>query len=203
MNHILVTRCSFEDKPLLRRYLDISRRILVPALNAQTTKAFTWIVICRTEDRELLARELEFPFCPVENRKELIEYAVKTDARIQTRHDVDDYLAPEYIETIQSTAAQLLDGHPQLNRFLIQSQPLRMDLSTGQERAIKLYTETRTSMHLSLVQRTEVSTNVFARMHKDMWREVAADAGAVVSLPGHPTRWVIWGGNLSLNPKRA
>ena len=199
MNHILVTRCSFQDKDLLRRYLGISRQIMVPALNAQTVRAFTWVIICKSEDRDLLARELDYPFHPVANRKEFIDYAVKTDARIQTRHDIDDYLAPAYIETIRNTARKLLDGHPQLDRFLIQSQPLRLDLTTGQESTIKLYTDVRTSMHLSLVQRCGASTDIFARMHKEMWREVAADSRAIVSLPGHPTKWVIWGGNISLN----
>lgn len=101
----------------LEERLDLLRRFTLPAVAAQTTDAFTWLLLCdETTDPEALAQlraeERRLPSMRVvmtsEDRRPLaaVRAAVRSDADvlITTRLDSDDAIADGYVEAIQDYA---------------------------------------------------------------------------------------------------
>lgn len=192
MKHIVFTRINFDDKELMSKYVKISKEVLIPTLKSQTCKNFTLLILCKPEDEEYLRKELDFPFVRIGGN--FVEYVIKNEINIQTRHDCDDWMAPNYIELIQNTYKENIDKK---DKFLVQSQPLRLDYNTKKTIQIKKYHEKRCSMHLSLCQKN-VTNHINERIHSKMF-EIADH---VIMLPGNPTQWVIHGDNKSVKNGR-
>jgi len=188
MKHTIFTRINFEDKKLRDEYLAITKDVLIPSLKSQTNQNFTWIIL--TSDADYLRKELDYPFITVDDGGEYIRYAINNGINIQTRHDCDDYMAPDYIETIQelySRNIKLIDS------FLIQSQPLKLMYHEDIIKKIKPYHSKRCSMHLSLCQKNVVH-HINERKHGQM-HEIASH---VITLREGITKWVIHGNNISV-----
>lgn len=196
-NHIILTRIRFDDRKLMDRYLKVTRGVLVPALMAQTCKDFEWIIMCNDSDHQYLRSQIAHDFIPVKDHQQFLDFASGMNSLIQTRHDCDDWMSPTYIETIQRCARRLLKDHADKDRFLIQSQPVKEDIRTGKITKLSKYTDRRTSMHLTLVQR-KLTTNIHARQHSEMWKE----AQYVHNLGEGYTKWIIHGDNITLNRRR-
>jgi hypothetical protein len=192
MKHIVFTRINFDDKELMSKYVKISKEVLIPALKSQTCKNFTLLILCKSEDEEYLRKELDFPFVRIGGN--FVEYVIKNEINIQTRHDCDDWMAPNYIELIQNTYKENIDKK---DKFLVQSQPLRLDYNTKKTIQIQKYHEKRCSMHLSLCQKN-VTNHINERIHSKMF-EIT---NHVIMLPGNPTQWVIHGDNKSVKNGR-
>ena len=167
----------------------MTKEFLVPSLKSQTCQNFKWLLMVRKEDIEFLTNEIDFRFIPILNNSEMIEYVTSNNVEIQTRHDCDDFMFPKYIETIQNVYEKHKDNYA---TFLIQSQPTQLMYHTGKINKIGNYHDKRTSMHLSICQKS-VKYNIHDRGHGQMWKI----ADKVINLGEGYTQWVIHGDNIS------
>lgn len=189
MKHTILTRMRFEDKDLMKKYLELTKKILVPSLKAQTCQNFEWLIMIRKEDEDFLRSEIDFPFITILNDQQQRDYSVANNVVIQTRHDCDDLMFPNYIEKIQEMYNQNIETY---NTFLVQSQPTQLMYHSGTVNKIGPYHDKRTSMHLSLCQR-EVKFNIHDHGHGQMWKI----ADKVFNIGEGYTQWVIHGDNIS------
>ena len=190
IKHTVLSTCRFDDKDLMVKYLDVARETLVPALKSQTTNNFTWIVMCRPGDIEFIRGYLFLGFTPVHNREEYVDFVKKHNVKIQTRHDIDDWMSSEYIEMIQAIYDEHID---RWDKFLIQAQPRKVDMRTEEETRMNKYHDKRTSMFLSLCQR-KCNHHIQEKKHGQMWQI----APRVVTIPEGYTKWMIHGENISV-----
>lgn len=189
MKHTILTRMRFQDKNLMRKYLKMTKEFLVPSLKSQACQNFTWMLMVMPEDISFLTSEIDFPFISILNENEYIQYATSNNVTIQTRHDCDDFMYPNYIETIQKVYSENKNKY---DTFLIQSQPTQLIYHTGVVNKIGKYHDKRTSMHLSICQKN-VKYSIHDRGHGHMWQI----ANAVLNLGEGYTQWVIHGDNIS------
>jgi len=194
MKHSILTRINFTDLTLLDQYLKVTKKVLIPALKSQTNKNFDLIVITNPEIVDLLRSELDYPFTAVYGNGRCYSYLLDNKINIQTRHDCDDYMSPDYVQKIQET---YLITHKKYDKFIIQAQPTQLIYQTGEETSLKLYSSRRCSMFLSLCQ-TNVTNHVLERKHLQMY-EIASH---VITLPTGYTKWLIHGKNQSLLKKK-
>ena len=190
MKHIIFTRIRFDDKELMEKYLKITKDVLIPSLNSQKNKNFEWILLVKQDDVEYLREQLDYPFTPVLSIDEYFEYVKNNQINIQTRHDCDDWMAPTYVANIHDAYNVNIKNH---DKFLVQSQPIKVMYHTGAVSKLQPYHATRCSMHLSLCQR-DVTNHINERIHAKM-HEVASH---VVTLNGVNTKWMIHGNNITV-----
>jgi hypothetical protein len=135
VQHLLKTRFSVHlggDLPLgwLRERVELLRRFTLPSVAAQTTSAFTWLVLCdEATDRSILeelhAEEERLPALRValtgddRTALDVVRAAVdpEVDVLITTRLDSDDAIADGYLEAVQDYAASF--HHSNLERLLV------------------------------------------------------------------------------------
>jgi hypothetical protein len=189
LNHIIISRASFEDKELLRKYLKITREVLVPGIKSQVNKNFTWAMLIKKEDINFVRDYLEIDFLHFTSNKDFFSYVKEKNINIQTRHDLDDFMSKDYVQIIQETYLKNIDRYDQ---FLIQAQPVLLDYLTGLEVEMKPYTEKRTSMFLSLCQK-----NAAHHIHECNHTRMNEIVPQVITLPQGYTKWVIHGENIS------
>lgn len=194
MKHLLVSRANFSDQVLLKKYLNVSKTVLIPSLKSQTCSNFTWAIITNPESLKTLEESIDFPFVPIFGPSSFPEYAVLNEFNIQTRHDIDDFMADEYIEKIQKKYKSTVKHH---SSFLIQAQPSKLFYSTSLEVKMKPYHSKRCSMFLSLCQ-SDVKNHILERKHGQMY-EITEH---VVSLGDNYVKWVIHGNNKSHSQKK-
>jgi hypothetical protein len=190
MKHLIFTRIFFDDKELMKKYLVLTKEILIPSLKSQSCKNFTWVLMIRKEDEVLLKRELDYPFKAVYSLAEFVKYAINNNFEIQTRHDCDDYMSSNYIETLQKLYEENKD------RFactLIHCQPTKVIYSSGERKKLSPYHDERTSMHLTICQKN-VNHHVYEKKHGEMWKI----SQKVILLPEGYTEWIIHENNISV-----
>ena len=190
MKHTILTRMSFDDKDLMKKYLVLTKNVLVPSLKSQTNQNFTWIIMIRKEDEDFLRGEIDYPFITVLNDAEHIKYANDNNVDIQTRHDCDDFMFPEYIDEIQRIYLENIDKY---DTFIIHSQPTQLIYNTGEIRKISPYKDDRTSMHLSLCQKSP-KHHIHEQKHGQMWKI----SDKVIMIGEGYTQWVIHENNISV-----
>ena len=184
----------FEDKELLNTYLKITKDVLVPSLESQTNKRFIWGAIVFPEDIVFIRNTLKFDFMPFLDCNDLFEYCKLENVNIQTRHDMDDYMSPDYVEEIQNAYKQNIKKY---NTFLIQAQPVKLDYHTDKESAMAKYTDTRNSMFLSICQK-ELKHHIYEIKHVQMYKI----ADTIITLDKNLTKWVIHGNNLTIQRRQ-
>lgn len=189
MKHAIFSLARFKDKDLFKIYLDVSREMLVPNLRNQTEKNFEWVIMVLQEDVSFVKDYLNMKFTPVFNKPDFIDYMQKQKFDIQTRHDIDDWMSPKYVEAIQRIYRENIDKY---DKFLIQSQPRKLDYHTGRETPMGRYHHMKTSMFLSLCQR-EPKHNIIEKNHGQMWQIT----NNIFNVPDGMTKWVIHGNNKS------
>lgn len=194
MTHVIFTRINFEDKDLMKKYLSITKEILIPCLKSQTNKNFIWAILMDPNDYEYFKSELDYPFINFRILSDFIKYLRDNNVEIQTRHDCDDYMSPNYVECIQQTYNNNIKN---LDKFLIQSQPIKVDYNTGVETRLKPYHNRRCSMHLTLCQK-DATNHIYERQHGQMY-EITPN---VIMLGDTFTKWIIHGNNISVNRNR-
>ena len=189
INHVVMSRCRFKDAELMQKYLNVSKKYFVPSIKSQKEKNFTVVIMVRKDDENYIKDFLELDFVAVYDLPTLVDYLIGNKATIQTRHDIDDYMSPNYVSKIQAIYKDAIDSH---DKFLIQAQPVKLDTRTGYEKVMGRYHEKKTSMFLSLCQK-EVTNHIQERKHGLMW-EIAP---RVFTLPEGYVKWVIHGDNIS------
>jgi len=179
-----------ENKQQLEIYLKVTKDVLVPCLNSQINKNFIWATIINPDHINFVKEYLGIDFLSFSNINEFVEYVFKNDVKIQTRHDMDDYMSDTYIDKIQQLYVENIDI---LKSFLIQAQPVRVDYKSKEEFKMGNYTDKKNSMFLSICQK-EVKHHIFERNHGRMY-EVESK---VITLPEGYTKWIIHGNNISV-----
>jgi hypothetical protein len=181
---------NFTDRELLDKYLVITKNILIPALKSQIQKNFTWVLILNKNDESYLKEQLDFPFDAVHGGTEFIEYVKLNKPNIQTRHDCDDWMSKNYVNTIQT---KYVENIKKLKCFIIHAQPTLVDYKTRQEKSLPKYHDQRCSMFLSLCQ-FNVNHHVNEKKHGQMY-ELTKN---IILLPEGYCKWIIHGNNKSL-----
>ena len=129
IKHVIGTRLNYKDENRLKERLQLMKLTLLPCLEAQTNKNFTWIVISEN-NKDLLKKEISYPFVQVRNvyrSREWVDYVKKNSINIQTRLDSDDKVSANYVETIQNEYKKQV----QINdEFIIDFQPIVQDFDT-------------------------------------------------------------------------
>lgn len=190
-NHAVLTRINFEDKDLMDKYLKFTKEFLIPSFKSQTCKDFNWVVICKEKHIDYLKDELKYPFIRIKDRDGFSGFVKKHNFQIQTRHDCDDWMAPNYIETIQRL---FKDNKDKYKSFLIQSQPLKLIYKTGEQMKIGKYHNRRCSMHLTLCQNIVIN-HIHSHQHGHMWKVT----DHIIDLGEGYTKWIIHDDNVSVN----
>ena len=184
MKHLLLTRCKFGDKVLMKKYLEVSKKYFVPSVKNQNAK-FELGLIINPEDVEFVKNYLDLDFVEFNTIEEFINKS--KDYEIQTRHDIDDWFRFDYIKTIQDKWKKSTK-----DKLLIQSFPVKNEIISKTKTRLKPYTNTRLSMHLSLCQK-EPKNNIMEYKHADMYKVT----DNVISLGYGLTKWIIHGENIS------
>jgi len=190
MKHIIVIRMRFKDKELFKKYLSVSKEILAPCLKSQTNKNFEIALLIFKDDEDFVKEYLDIDFVGFQNPADFYEYSINENFNIQTRHDMDDYMSPDYVEKIQEEYDKNIKIY---DNFLVQSQPVKMIYQTKEETKMGKYHDRRNSMFLSLCQKY-VTNHIFERQHGFMY-EITDN---IISLPEGYTKWVIHGENISV-----
>lgn len=195
IKHIVLTRIRFDDKDLLKKYLPITKGVLIPSLKSQVNKNFQWVLLCKKEDVDYLKSELDYPFitehdlgCPYK------EYIKKENINIQTRHDCDDWMSPGYVNEIQRHYCENMGLY---DSFIVHSEPTLLKYDTKKEFVLK-YHDTRNSMMLSYCTKHNSGVSVFDEEHTKMYMLV----DKVIKTKSGLTKWVIHGNNRSVLENR-
>jgi len=193
IRHVVCTRVAFQDEELMMKYLEVSKEMFIPQIEGQGTENFELVLLMREEHVGILKDIFTMPFTPIFSIPEYFEYVIKKGFNIQTRHDIDDWMSPDYIGAIQKAYEETIISY---DRFLIQAQPIRVDFKTGVEEKMAAYTDKRTSMCLSLCQK-EIKDHIWIENHGQMWQI----ANHVVTLPAGYVKWIIHGDNITCRQK--
>lgn len=190
VKHMVLIKMGFIDKDLFKKYLNISKEILAPSLKSQINKNFEIGCIIKKEDISFVKELLDVDFINFSCFKDGFDYMKENNINIQTRHDMDDYMSPEYIQKIQEEYQKNIDLY---DNFLIQAQPVKMMYETKKEFKMMQYNDKMNSMFLSLCQK-DVKNYILERNHGQM-HEIASH---VITLPEGYTKWVIHENNISV-----
>ncbi len=189
INHAIVTRASFTDKARRDKYYKISKEVLIPAIKSQTEQNFVWVLIMHEEDVDYTKNYFDIDFVPIFSVKEYIEYASKNKLVIQTRHDIDDWMSPQYIEELQNIYKKNIQNY---EKFIIHAQPVKYMYHTKKETIMRQYTSTCTSMFVSLCQR-DCTNHILERKHAYLCEIVPT----VFKIKEGYVKWNIHGDNIS------
>lgn len=193
INHAIITRSKFEDKILRDKYYKISKEILIPSLKNQKEKNFDWFVLIAKEDVNYTKEYFEIDFIPIFDIDQFIEYMKTENYLIQTRHDIDDWMSPDYVSKIQQIYKDNIDAY---ENFLIQAQPIRFNYNDKIKQKMVQYHDRNNSMFLTLCQ-TYCNNHILEENHRHMWRI----ASKVFTIPENYVEWVIHSDNRSYKQK--
>jgi glycosyltransferase involved in cell wall biosynthesis len=167
MNHIIITRAKFDDDTLFDKYFEISKKFYIPSLYQQTNKNFEIGLIINLKHKknfdDCLPKDIKVNY--FENFDEYKDYVFKNNINIQTRHDIDDGMTFDYIDTIQILYSTNIE---KFENFIIHAQPIKIDVSTNKKYFIKEFNDTYNSMFLSLCQKN-TTNSVFEKKHGNMF----------------------------------
>lgn len=165
MKHIIYTRCNFNDTDLFYKYFEVMKKWFIPSVKDQTCKNFKlFIYVNKNIPEHSNVIKKEFEGSDVDYILEMPGFKTKLiedKYLLQTRHDCDDYMAPNYVQKLQEMYKEHIDAH---NEFLIHAQPTKLDFNTGEEYMGRIYSDKSTSMFLTLCQR-EVTKNIIQEKH--------------------------------------
>ena len=133
MKHIVITRVNFSNDEKFNNYFEVMKKYYIPSLNSQTNKNFTLGLSVNPNHyqqiRDLIDRDIEIVM--FNNVKEdYREYVINNNFNIQTRHDCDDYMDPDYINFIQKN---IEERKSKINNMILTFQPTKLDYNTGKE----------------------------------------------------------------------
>jgi len=183
MKHLIVTRLWFDSIPLMDKYLAVALKTFIPSLKAQTCKDFEFGILLKAEHVDYVRGKIDVPFTPftggIEQFREVAHTAGYT---LQTRHDIDDWMAPTYIAEIQKIYKANKDKY---DSFIIFAQPVKMIWPSGKLEAVAPYHEKRISMFATICQR-DPKYPIYKGSHGALYKYVEK----VFRLPDGLVRWV-------------
>lgn len=199
MKHILVTRASFDDDSLFYKYFSVIKDLYIPCLAAQSCKHFDVCIIIKNKHKELLENEFKKkeinPIFLIGTDAVYNEWVLNKNYNIQTRHDCDDWMAPNYIEVIQN---EYLKNIGKFDSFLIQAQAVKMHYQTKIEYYTYQFPLTEPSMFLSLCQR-QCDKSILQENHRFFSKIVPT----VIDIGNGFVKWVVHENNIyaRIDPK--
>lgn len=165
MKHIVVTRINFTDIELFKKYYNMMVEFYVPSINSQINKNFEVGFIINPIHISEIKFKLDVPVRYFESKNDFNNYCKNENINIQTRHDCDDWMSYEYIETIQKKYNELIGNY---DKFVIHSQIYKLDSKNGNLYKMSWeYTDKLNSMFLSLCQKN-VENSVLDKKHSEM-----------------------------------
>lgn len=151
MKHAIFTRCNFLTDDVFNKYWEVMKTVYIPSIKSQTCKNFTLYFNTQAPKHKSMILE-QFDGCGFEIG--FTDFWLKNKINgifnIQTRHDCDDFMSPEYVCKVQYVYNENISAHAE---FLIQAQPNKFDFITGKEYISPLRPPTAPCMFLSLCQR--------------------------------------------------
>jgi len=164
MKHIVITRCKFGKDVDFQKYFEVMKKTYIPSINSQTDKNFSIALIVNPRHYDLIRdkinKEIEIiPFS--DTKKDYKEYVINNNITIQTRHDCDDIMESNYIETIRKLYNE---NNSKYDDFILNFHPTKLVVNTGKE-----YTHGRDyskvcSMFTTLIQKS-VKHGIMDCMH--------------------------------------
>lgn len=169
MKHFIVTRCKFNDDQKFNDYFGMVKKYYIPSINSQTNKNFTIALICHDRHYQKFRDEIDNKIEILifnDQKQDYRDYVMKFQDTIQTRHDCDDYMKPNYVDKIQSLYE---NNKTKYQDFILNFHPTKFVDKTQKE-----YTHSRDyskvcSMFSTLIQR-ETKHGVFDVMHDHLIR---------------------------------
>lgn len=185
LRHIIVTRCKFEKDKDFEVYFKVMKKTYIPSINSQTDKNFSIGLITNPKHYDIIKNEINknieiikftdgedgyndlgggqkiklFSFS--DTKKDYRDYVVKNNITIQTRHDCDDYMSPNYVEYIHKLYNENKD---KFNNFILNFHPTKLVIDTGKEYIHSRDYSKVCSMFCTLIQK-EVKYGVMDVMH--------------------------------------
>ena len=197
MNHIVITRVNFQDDTLFQEYFEIMKKYYIPSINSQTNKNFKIGLVINPKHIDLIKHLLDDNVIFFSTFEEVRNYCYTNNIEIQTRHDCDDWMREDYIETIQNLYTKNKDS---FDKFIIHSKVFKLDHKTGEiyEHGLDYSKGNFTSMFLTLCQK-EVTNFVYDKNHRFM-NEITPN---IFLLKDQNTRLVVHGKNSysKINPQ--
>ena len=121
MKHIIFTRFIYDEGSKADKRLEIMKETLIKCLHAQTNQNFVWSLMCKEHHRktieEMYGKEVLF-WGGSEGFKKFVK---ENNYEIQTRHDSDDIMCPEYVQLLQN---EFESNKFRKEPFLIEFQPM-------------------------------------------------------------------------------
>ena len=164
MKHIVITRCKFGKEEDFQKYFEVMKKTYIPSINSQTDKNFSIALIVNPRHYDLIRNEINkeievIPFS--DTKKDYKEYVINNNITIQTRHDCDDIMESNYIETIRKLYNE---NNSKYDDFILNFHPTKLVVNTGKE-----YTHGRDyskvcSMFSTLIQKS-VKHGIMDCMH--------------------------------------
>jgi hypothetical protein len=175
MKHIIITRCKFGKDEDFQKYFEVMKKTYIPSINSQTDKNFSIALIVNPRHYDLIRDEInkdieivkfvdqqeDYKDLEVRQKIDLIsfsdtkkdykDFVVKNNITIQTRHDCDDVMSPNYIEYIHKLYNE---NKSKYDDFILNFHPIKLIVETGKE-----YTHARDyskvcSMFSTLIQKS-------------------------------------------------
>jgi len=183
MKHLIITRLWFDSIKLMDRYIDVAMQTFIPSMKAQTCQDFEFGILLKAEHVEHVKSRIGINFIAFTGGIEQFrEVAHSKGYTLQTRHDMDDWMAPTYIEEIQKIYRANKDKY---KSFVIFAQPVRVEWPSGKTTEQTPYHEKRISMFATLCQEDPVHP-IYKGSHGALWKY----ADKVFKLPDGLVRWI-------------
>ena len=182
LKHLIITRLWFDSVKLMDKYIDVAMDTFIPSLKAQTCKDFEFGILLKAEHVEHVKNRIGVDFKAFTGGIEQFREVAHTGGyTVQTRHDMDDWMAPTYIEEIQ----KIYKANKDINSFVIFAQPVKVEWPSGKKMSVPPYHEKRISMFATLCQKDPIYP-IYKGSHGALWKY----ADKVFKLPDGLVRWV-------------
>lgn len=176
MKHLISTRIKFDDDTLLMKYLEVSKKTFLPSILSQTNKNFILCVIANRQHHTLIDNIIN-EMCETLKKEKpslvflndasttYLNYILKENINIQTRHDCDDWMCETYVDQIQKIFFKNADKY---NSFVIHGQPYKYDITEDKKYKMTYrYDDNNTSMFVSICQK-KCDIQLFTLKHCDV-----------------------------------
>ena len=182
LKHLIITRLWFDSVKLMDKYIDIALETFIPSLKAQTCQDFEFGILLKAEHVDHVRNRLNIDFKAFTGGIEEFRGVAHSEGyTLQTRHDMDDWMAPTYIQEIQ----KIYRAHEDINSFVIFAQPVKMEWPSKTITQVPPYHERRISMFATLCQKDPIHP-IYKGSHGALWKY----ADKVFKLPDGLVRWV-------------
>jgi hypothetical protein len=175
MKHIIITRCKFGKDEDFQKYFEVMKKTYIPSINSQTDKNFSIALIVNPRHYDLIRNEInkdieivkfvdqqeDYKDLEIRQKIDLIsfsdtkkdykDFVVKNNITIQTRHDCDDVMSPNYIEYIHKLYNE---NKSKYDDFILNFHPIKLIVETGKEYAHGRDYSKVCSMFSTLIQKS-------------------------------------------------